>query len=560
MQEKINNIINKNYRLLLFLICSCFFLLSTSYKILNPEFIDYLSPGDMETHWLGWLYFKDTPFFQFPLLANYSYGLENWSGTLIHTDSLPLMALIFRPFSAYLPNLFQYFGIWIYLCFLLQGFSSFYLMNLLLKDKVKSLLASCFFIIAPIFLWRLWGHYSLLAQGVILIAFYLYFLNDTKTRPWGYLLLFSALINAYLTGMIMLIFACYLLKINLSFKEFVIKFFKMILFLIGFMWVLGVFQTGTSFMAGGYGLYRMNINALINSTGDHWSTLLPELPSADYDHDGFAFLGVGVIILFILSVSLFIKNRKHLTIKKEYVILLCLGLFCFIFALSDNITLGSKIIFSYETPYIFKVFTKTFRSSARFIWIPHYLIIICGLYLLNKYTSKKGFVIIALSLLLLQIYDSRKAFVHFAMKHSSPTEYWSGAVVNEKGLVRTKPLLENQPFKNKIWNKVTSKYNKFTYVIPKNRPGDYFEIAFLAARNKIQINFGYFARYSKKNEKIEKERLVYEINKGIFDKNAAYFFWNEELFNIAKLTKGEYDLIDEIDGYKILLPGFYDKK
>jgi len=169
-------------------------------------------------------------------------------------------------------------------------------------------------------------------------------------------------------------------------------------------------------------------------------------------------------------------------------------------------------------------------------------------------------VIIALSLLLLQIYDSRKAFVHFAMKHSSPTEYWSGAVVNEKGLVRTKPLLENQPFKNKIWNKVTSKYNKFTYVIPKNRPGDYFEIAFLAARNKIQINFGYFARYSKKNEKIEKERLVYEINKGIFDKNAAYFFWNEELFNIAKLTKGEYDLIDEIDGYKILLPGFYDKK
>ena len=62
----------------------------------------------------GRLYFKETPFFQFPLLANYSYGLENWSGTLIHTDSLPLMALIFRPFSAFLPNLFQYFGIWIY--------------------------------------------------------------------------------------------------------------------------------------------------------------------------------------------------------------------------------------------------------------------------------------------------------------------------------------------------------------------------------------------------------------------------------------------------------------
>ena len=100
--------------------------------LLNPSYIDYLSPGDMETHWLGWLYFRHTPFFQFPLLSNFSYGLENWSATIIHTDSLPIMALLFRPFSSYLPQLFQYFGYWIYLCFLFQGFCSYYLINCLL--------------------------------------------------------------------------------------------------------------------------------------------------------------------------------------------------------------------------------------------------------------------------------------------------------------------------------------------------------------------------------------------------------------------------------------------
>ena len=129
MKIDADNFVAKYHKFVIFLICNFLFFFSTSYKILNPEYIDYLSPGDMETHWLGWLYFRHTPFLQFPLLSNFSYGLENWSATIIHTDSLPIMALIFRPFTSYLPQLFQYFGFWIYLCFLFQGFSSFYLIN-----------------------------------------------------------------------------------------------------------------------------------------------------------------------------------------------------------------------------------------------------------------------------------------------------------------------------------------------------------------------------------------------------------------------------------------------
>ena len=68
----------------------------------------------------------------------------------------------------------------------------------------------------------------------------------------------------------------------------------------------------------------------------------------------------------------------------------------------------------------------------------------------------------------------------------------------------------------------------------------------------------YFSRYTKTNEKKEKLRLTKEINNGIFDKEAAYFFWDDELYEIAKNTKKDGDFIDEVDGYKILLPAFND--
>ena len=117
--------------------------------------------------------------------------------------------------------------------------------------------------------------------------------------------------------------------------------------------------------------------------------------------------------------------------------------------------------------------------------------------------------------------------------------------------------MEGQPFENQIWEKIVKRYTKFYYVLPKNRPGDYFEIAFLAARNNIQINFGYFSRYSKTNEQKEKTKLTNEIKNGIFHNEVAYFFWDEELYQIAKVHLNENDFIDEVDGYKILLPAFY---
>ena len=74
---------------------------------------------DPATHFLGWHFFRNEPW-HLPLGLNWAYGME-MSSSIVYTDSIPLLALIFKPFSNYLPTLFQYTGLWILICFALQG-------------------------------------------------------------------------------------------------------------------------------------------------------------------------------------------------------------------------------------------------------------------------------------------------------------------------------------------------------------------------------------------------------------------------------------------------------
>jgi hypothetical protein len=97
------------------------FYMFTGGSILNPSFTSWIwrmGPYP-QTGWLGWQFFRQTPLWQWPLgsLPNYGAGLDS---SLLFTDPIPLMALIFKPFSPWLPAEFQYFGLWVLICCPLQ--------------------------------------------------------------------------------------------------------------------------------------------------------------------------------------------------------------------------------------------------------------------------------------------------------------------------------------------------------------------------------------------------------------------------------------------------------
>ena len=130
-----------------FIVISFYFVIAFSFSVLflgleNISFtsIDWIFHGkDMTHHYVGWSYFKND-IWRFPPGSNPMYGLENAS-SIVYSDSIPLLAFFFKIFKNYLPNNFQYFSFWIFLCFFLQGLISFKLINFYTNNILYSLIA-----------------------------------------------------------------------------------------------------------------------------------------------------------------------------------------------------------------------------------------------------------------------------------------------------------------------------------------------------------------------------------------------------------------------------------
>ena len=188
--------------------------------------------GDLTNAQLSWKYFLSDDW-RFPLGKNPNYGLEI-SNSIIFTDNIPLFAILFKIFKPFITGDFQYFGIWVLLCFFLQLLFSFLILNKIIKNNFFSIISSLFFLLVPFLLFRISNHFSLGAHWLILYAFYVsYFIDYTKKNlHWYFLIFLSLLIHLYFTVIIFVIFFCSLFgnklkkgKFKHVFLDILLKFF-----------------------------------------------------------------------------------------------------------------------------------------------------------------------------------------------------------------------------------------------------------------------------------------------------------------------------------------------
>ena len=137
-------------------------------------------------NYLGWLFFRDAAW-HLPLGANPAYGLPLGS-SVVYSDSIPLLALAFKPFSSLLSPTFHYFAFWILTCLMLQAAITFKLMQRITHDFILCCLGALFFALSPVMLSRLDGHFPLLAHWLLLWGLLLCFAKDFKAAQWVVLL------------------------------------------------------------------------------------------------------------------------------------------------------------------------------------------------------------------------------------------------------------------------------------------------------------------------------------------------------------------------------------
>lgn len=404
----------------LFLVGGCIgglcFLLIYGVHVLDVTYDDWLwaKHGDLTQHYMGWLYYRDTPW-QMPL--GLVEGLLSQKISIMYTDSIPIFAFLFKILSPFLPENFQYFGLWGFFCFFMQGGFAFILVKRASNNRIINVLAVIMYCCSAVILQRMFAHTALAANWIILASFSLCLYREhlltikRKLLSWGTLFAAVLGIHMYYFPMVLCVLFYFLLYdciITKRIREQIYIFVFILAESISILWIIGAFYGGVSASEGGYGAYSANINTLFNSQGS--SLFLDSLPFFEGQHEGYAYLGLGVIsMLMIGGVAFLYRLFKHQLVfeisRLQIVIgMLCFGTF-FIFAVSTRVTINQNVILDIQVPSSMHSLLSVFRASGRFIWPVMYAFFLLADYLVVRCISSRYAVFIVFICCIIQIMD-----------------------------------------------------------------------------------------------------------------------------------------------------------
>ncbi|HEU4495527.1 MAG TPA: DUF6311 domain-containing protein [Flavobacterium sp.] len=516
---------NSNYIIYGFSLIICMFIIQFSYglSILNPENINWLMSAhhDWGTHYLGWAFYREDPW-TFPLgyTESYNYPLGTNVG---FTDTIPLLAFIFKPFRFLMPEDFQFFGLWLFLCHYLTAVYSFKIFNLFKVNTWLAIFAVILIAANPVLLFRC-IHPALSSHFIIVGSIYNYLKNSKSNADrinihQVILFFIAGTVNPYIAAMIfgfniILPLKHYFIERSINIKKLLIYPIISLSSVMIFWLFFGMIELNNPTNLASvekYNFYSFNLNSFFNSYG-HYSKFFPDLGSTDpRQYEGFAYLGLGLMIIILCSLLyvitiLYRKKILSQTIKKySLLLMLCIGLT--LFAITNELTFGKQTIAILPLPGIIEKLGFIFRASGRFVWPLYYLMLILSLLAFTKINITAGIKAIVLALLtFLQLYDTQKLFSQWNLPSGS----------------------YHTPLSDKKWLKVMEKFDNiivyppFTYNYSMNYQMDYQDLCYLALKAKKPISNAYVARTNVNKAEAFSKELLKRLNRGEIDDNRLF--------------------------------------
>ena len=516
------------------------FLVIADHNILNPANIGWLEVGDPATHYLGWLFFRNAEW-HLPLGLNLEYG-DVIANSVVYSDSNAILAIFFKSFNSVLPDQFQYFGIWIVVCFVLQAIFAWKILNCVTQNFYLKTLGVAFFIFSPPMLWRLYGHYNLFAHWIILAGIFLTISPWAKGREkyWVVLICIAAGTHAYILANMLVIWIVHLIDDHLndrrSPKNTLIYCVFSIAVIFAFMWVCGYFTVQNGQDIGGYGHYKSNVLSFIDP--DTWSYLVYNVPSRPAQIEGFAYLGAGSLLLLPVLLYNLIKKRPvlgSLDLGKVLPwVLVCL----FIFAVSNKISIGS-IDFRIPIPDFLMQIGGIFRASGRMIWPVYYVILICIIASAIVSMPRRIALPIMAFAAAFQVADTNAGWGSIKLKltHSSKGN-WS------------------TPMQSPLWKAFAQHYKKIYIYPPEFYYENYQEIAKFAADNRLSTNAAYLARVDELKLESERKNFREYLVSGDFPDDTFYVVSETVHAFLSHKNRNSESLAITADGYRIFIPNW----
>ncbi|ALG68318.2 hypothetical protein AL038_12120 [Beggiatoa leptomitoformis] len=483
---------------------------------LDPRQIGWVMHNDWQFNFLAWQFFRAEEW-QFPIgkISHYIYPTGSSIG---YADTVPLMALLFKPFNHWLPYHFQYLGFWLCLCFCLQGVLGTLLIRRFTQNIFLQVLGATLFVLSPVLLMRM-GHVALCAHWLLLAGIYFYiqptnsYSNNAWLGWWLLLAVISALIHPYLAVMVLGMMVAFYARLLLERYQSILQVIMQLGFIGGVVlltwWQAGFFlihntQSVVTQVALGY--FSMNLLAPLDSMG--LFLILPAIKQATTgQYEGFNYFGVGGILLSVWAIYALIRFPIKSVTRRFFLPFFLLSIGFTLFALSNKATMSDVVLWEWNNQFLFLL--NVFQSSGRFFWVVNYFILLSSIgLLLRRYSTTKAGVLLGF-IVVIQLVD----FLPF----------------HEKYIIRqadNATFVWENPLSNPIWEKAAPYYQHIVMVgapdVCGESAGDYAPFAYLAAKNGLTLNAGRAARVDIKNTLLACEQQRLEIEQGHVENDSIY--------------------------------------
>ncbi|GGF48420.1 hypothetical protein GCM10011611_63540 [Aliidongia dinghuensis] len=514
---------------------------------INPSDLSWLV-GDPAQYQAAWEFLRHQKGWGFPLTwvdgLGYPLGVS-----ASYLDVIPLVAVPLRLLSGWLPTDFQYLGLYAVACHSLQAYFGFRLVaRFVPRDILTCVIGGIFFLVSPALTWRLFGHYALSTQWVIIAGLYYYFAPLTSegfgryVRPFlvlsaiasainPYISLFAAMIGgaaiyrAYLEGQARLVAAG---AVVAAISLVTLATLAVFGFLIG--------GDGTQFAGNGYTLYSLNLLSPIDPAA-YPSILLKTQPSIWGQYEGYNYLGLGVVGLLLIGLA----RRPGLALQlwsPALRPLFLISALCTLLALSVKITAGTIVVWTIPVPD--KVFhaLASFRASGRLFWPAHYAIILAAIGVTTVAVRSRWALRLCLGLaLIIQVVDLMplRHSVHAAAK-----------------------VTYSNPLTAPDWGEL-SKNHRHIVVLPAwqcglagtpGGSGGWYWFARLAARSGLTENSFYPARISPAAEDLYCSKMPDDLLHQGFKRDTAYVLDDDLAVRVATRPGNEH-YCRRVDGFNL---------
>jgi hypothetical protein len=371
--------------------------------------------GDAAQHVSGWwFYARDS--WHLPVLHTRRLAYPD-GVSIAFTDSIPLAALLFKPFATWLPAHFHYIGWWHAVAFVAQALAAvFVIRSVGVRHAWGALVAAVFALTWPALLFRL-GHTSLLTHAIVLVALGLYVRGHygewSRARVLACFVglhLVALMVHPYLLTMAFAVFVAWLVDDTFANaatlpvdrigaapgsagRESVARrsgiaaaaLVGSIAVILAAAWAVGYGGGGTT--AVGYGIYSMNLAAPFcgGRFFDCVPTALAGQPLAAYhfvdattgQYEGFNYLGLGLGILLLAALVMHARRLPALLARSPA--LVAILLLMALYSLSNRVFWQQTELLNVDLPSALRRVTDSFRASGRFFWPAGYALLFLGL-------------------------------------------------------------------------------------------------------------------------------------------------------------------------------------